>query len=55
MRKDCKIVQDSNDDEDIEVIVPPPKPAPLMVDLENEDLSSNPVPNDSDLGKEFSP
>ena len=53
LRKDCKIVQDSNDDEDIEVIVPPPKPAPLMVDLENEDLSSNPVPNDSALGTKF--
>ena len=36
MSKDCKIVQDSDDDE-IEVIIPPAKPPPLIVDIPDDD------------------
>ena len=36
LSKDCKIVQDSDDDE-IEVILPPAKPPPLIVDIPDDD------------------
>ena len=36
LSKDCKIVQDSDDDE-IEVIIPPAKPPPLIVDIPDDD------------------
>merc|ERR1712062_682351 len=40
-------VEESKDDEEFQVIIPPPKPAPQIVDLENEDFSSKSTQKDS--------